>query len=247
MSDRHLRLLVADDERLARALVRRYAAGVPDVSVAAECGDTQALEDLLAARTFDAALLDIRMPGPDIFEVLARVAERRPLPPLIFATAHDRYAVRAFEVNAIDYLVKPYSERRFAQAIARLRERQAPAPRVDRLLQDLGPRPDRLLVPEGTRMVPVAITDIAWIRAEGDYARLHCPGRSYLVSRTLNELEARLDPAMFLRVHRSAIVRLDQIGEVRPEGSSRYRLTLKDGTTLIVSRTRADALRRLIL
>jgi two-component system LytT family response regulator len=96
-------------------------------------------------------------------------------------------------------------------------------------------------------MVPLDVGAIAWISAEGDYARLHAGGQSYLVYRTLNELEARLDPAQFLRVHRSAIVRLDQIEEVRPAGSSRYRLTLKDGTTIVVSRTRAASLKRLIL
>jgi two-component system LytT family response regulator len=245
-----VRLLVADDEALARKLVRRYVTRRSDLEIVCECADTRTLEAALEQDSADAALLDIRMPGPDLFGVLAGVAERRPLPALIFATAYDRYAVRAFDVNAVDYLVKPFTEVRFGEAIARLHERRrrgTPAEGVSRLLRDLGSRPDRLLVPDGQRMVPLAVSTIGWIRAEGDYARIHAEGKSYLVYRTLNELEARLDPAQFLRVHRSAIVRLDRIVEVRAADSSRYRLMLSDGTTLIVSRSRAAALKRLIL
>ena len=250
MSTDLLRLLVADDEVLARKLLRQYASACEGVEVVRECADTAALEAALDQEPVDAALLDIRMPGRDVFDVLAEVAERKPLPSLIFATAYDRYAVRAFDVNAVDYLVKPFTGPRFDAAIARLRERRradTPAMGVTRLLRDLGRRPDRLLVPEGRRMVPLAVSAIGWIRAEGDYARIHSGGRSYLVYRTLNDLEARLDPAEFIRVHRSAIVRLDQIAEVRSADSSRYRLTPTDGTTLIVSRSRAAALRELIL
>jgi len=245
-----IRLLVADDEALARKLVRRYAAKRSDLEIVHECADTGALEAALDTASADAALLDIRMPGRDLFDVLAEVAQRRPLPALVFATAYNRYAVRAFEVNAVDYLVKPFTDVRFGEAIARLHERRRIGTRADgvsRLLRDLGGRPDRLLVPDGQRMVPLAVSTINWIRAEGDYARIHAEGKTYLVYRTLNELEARLDPTQFLRVHRSAIVRLDRIAEVRAAGSSRYRLTLSDGTTLIVSRSRAGALKRLIL
>ena len=245
-----IRLLIADDEALARRLLRQYAAGCDGVDVVCECADTKALEKALEGDSFDAALLDIRMPGRDIFDALADVARGRPLPALIFATAYDRYAVRAFEVNAVDYLVKPFTHARFKEAVARLRERRragTSAEGVARLLRDLGRRPDRLLVPDGHRIVPLPVSSLVWIKAEGDYARIHTRGKSYLVYRTLTDLEARLDPAEFLRVHRSAIVRTDQIADATPAGSSRYRLTLADGTTLIVSRRRAEALKRLIL
>ena len=115
------------------------------------------------------------------------------------------------------------------------------------LLRDLGPRPDRILVPFRGRLIPIAVTEIVWIRAEGDYARIHATARSYLVSRTLTELEKRLDPAQFIRIHRSAIVRADKIREVTGEGSSRYRVTLEDGTALIVSRSRSPQLRKWLL
>jgi two-component system, LytTR family, response regulator len=250
MSSEPLRLLVADDEALARRLVRQYAAACPGVEVVRECADTTALAAALAEDGADAALLDIRMPGRDLFDVLAQAAERQALPALVFATAYDRYAVRAFELNAVDYLVKPFTAARFEAAMVRVRDRRRHGGSdegLPKLLRDLGPRPDRLLVPDGTRMVPLAITAVTWIRAEGDYARIHADGKSYLVYRTLSDLEARLDPASFLRIHRSAIIRLDRIAEVQPVGSSRYRVRLADGTVLVVSRSRAATLRKLIL
>jgi two-component system LytT family response regulator len=117
-------------------------------------------------------------------------------------------------------------------------------PALARALRDLGPRPDRLLVPDGRRMVPIQIADIEWIKAEGDYVRVFAGGRGYLVGRTLKELEARLDPAQFVRVHRSALVQTSHIREVRAEGSSRYKVLLSDGTTVIVSRSRAPELKK---
>ena len=250
MSPDLLRLIVADDEALARGLVRDYVARCSGVRIVHECIDVATLAAALEQGGADAAMLDIRMPGRDVFEVLDEIRQRQPLPAVVFATAYDRYAVRAFEMNAVDYLVKPFTESRFAETIGRLRDYQrrgTPADGVPRLLRDLGRRPDRLLVPEGRRIVPVAVSAIGWIQAEGDYARIHADGKSYLVYRTLNELEARLDPAEFLRVHRSAIVRLDQIQEIEPAGSGRYRVTLQGGGTLTVSRGRAQALKQLIL
>jgi two-component system, LytTR family, response regulator len=250
MSSELLHLLVADDERLARKLAHQYAAACSGIEVVHECADTASLGAALREQSVDAALLDIRMPGRNVFDVLAEVASVHSLPLIVFATAYDRYALRAFEVNAVDYLLKPFTEARFRAAMDRLQDRRrtGTSPQgVSTLLRDLGPRPDRLLVPQGKVMVPLAVADITWIRAEGDYARIHAKGGSYLVYRTLTELEARLDPAQFLRVHRSTIVRLDGIVEVQPTDNSRYRVTLTDGTTLIVSRSGATALRNLIL
>lgn len=248
MVDR-IRLIVADDEALARRLIRKYTAGCAGVEIVYECADTTTLAAALVDVRADAALVDVRMPGEDLFDVLAHVAQQHQLPALVFATAYDRYAVRAFDLNAVDYLVKPFTATRFEAAIARLHERAGghAADGVPRLLRDLGRRPDRLLVPDGPRMVPLALTSILWIRAEGDYARIHTDGKSYLVYRTLNDLEMRLEASQFLRIHRSAIVRLDQIAEVQPAGSSRYRVMLVDGTSLVVSRSRAATLKGLIL
>lgn len=245
-----LRLLIADDEPLATDLLRRYAAAVPELDLVCECGTTGEVAAGLTRQRPDVALLDIRMPGTDIFDVLSIAASQGPLPSIIFATAYDGYAVRAFEMNAIDYLLKPYTEDRFVEAIRRVRDRRqerhdrGDAGALERALRDLGPRPDRLLVPDGRKMVPIQMDDIEWIKAEGDYARVFAGGRGYLVARTLKDLEARLDPARFVRVHRSALVQASHIREVRAEGNSRYKVLLSDGTTVIVSRSRAPGLKR---
>ena len=155
--------------------------------------------------------------------------------------------MRAFELSAADYLVKPLSAERFTQALGRARlriaDRESVAAGVARVARDLGVRPDRLLVPERGRMVPIEVGAIDWIQAEGDYARVHAGGKSYLVARSLSDLEGRLDPARFLRIHRSAIVNRAQIREVVPEGSGRHTVGLADGTRLVLSRSRADLLR----
>jgi len=246
-----LTLLIADDEPLARDLVRRYATSQAGLEIVAECTTGDELADALARQRPDLLLLDIRMPGRDVFGVLEReAAGPRPLPAVIFATAFDNYAVRAFDLNAIDYLVKPYTEDRFAEAIRRVRSKQAvdrSTDRLERVIKDLGTHPDRLLVPDGRKMVPLAIADIVWIKAEDDYARVFASGRSYLVSRTLKELEIRLDPERFARIHRSAIVQTSHIREVIAAGGSRYRVRLSDGTDVLVSRSRAPGLRKWML
>jgi len=244
-----LRVIVADDEPLARRLVRDLIARQRDVDVIAECADGDELAGALERRAADVLLLDVRMPGRDVFDVLDDRARRSPasMPAVIFTTAYQRYAVRAFELNAADYLVKPLSAERFTQAFERARlriaDRGAAAAAVARVARDLGGRPDRLLVPERGRMVPVEVEAIDWIQAEGDYARVHAAGKSYLVARSLREIDRRLDPARFTRIHRSAIVNRARIREVVPEGSSRHTVVLADGTRLVLSRGRANHLR----
>jgi len=197
----------------------------------------------------DVLLLDVRMPGRDVFDVLDDRAKRAPdtMPAVIFTTAYERYAVRAFELNAADYLVKPLPRDRLERALARARSRvgnrHADVGHIRQVARDLGKRPDRLLVPERGRMVPLDVSAIDWIQAEGDYARVHAGGRSYLVARSMTDLERRLDADRFPRIHRSAIVNRDRIREVTPEGSSRYTVTLDDGTRLVLSRRRASQLR----
>src|SRR5215510_14166044 len=138
-----IRLIVADDEALARRLIRKYTAGCAGVEIVCECSDTTTLAEALVDVPAEAALVDVRMPGDDLFDVLATVAEQHPLPSLVFATAYDRYAVRAFDLNAVDYLVKPFTASRFETTIARLRGRgKGTADGMPRLLRDLGRRPD---------------------------------------------------------------------------------------------------------
>jgi two-component system LytT family response regulator len=239
-----LRLLIADDEKLARDLVRRYVESERDVVIVAECNDGDDLARELPRVRADVALLDIVMPGSDIFAVLAAI-DPRVMPLVIFTTAFDRYAVRAFEMNAVDYILKPITAARLNAAMERARDRKPVAENLSRLIRDLGPRPDRILVPHRGGMVPVATNEIQWIKAEGDYSRMHTlSGKSYLVTRTLTDLEHRLDRNAFMRIHRSAIIRTDTIREVKSEGSARLRVVLDDGTELIVSRGRAAHLKR---
>lgn len=242
-----LRVIVAEDEALARELVRSYLEAHPDVDLLAECGTGDELATRLNGSSADLLVLDVSMPGRDVFEVLAESGvEREGVPYVVFTTAYDQYAIRAFETNAVDFLLKPFTEARFAAALARVRTRLASAPQrqpIRQLLEDLGRRPKRLLVPAGGGLVPLAVSDIDWIKAERDYSRLYVKEKTYLLSRSLSELEGRLDPDQFARIHRSAIVNLTRIKEVKPQGSRRFRVVLQDGTELILSRTRAQVLR----
>jgi two-component system LytT family response regulator len=241
---------IADDEPLARHRLRQLLADIRSVDIVAECVSGDEVAVALDTHAIDVLLLDVRMPGRDVFDLLDERAHTVPncLPAVVFTTAHEHYAVRAFQVNAADYLVKPLDPMRFHEAMqraaARMSDRMASAATVGQVARDLGRRPERLLVPERGRMVQVAVSTIDWIQAEGDYARVHANGKSYLIARSLTELERRLDEARFVRIHRSAIINVDRVKEVKPEGSRRYSVVLLDGTRLVLSRSRADQLKR---
>ncbi len=249
--DRPLSLVIVDDEPPARELLRAYVEGRADLELAGEADSGASALEVIARRQPDVVLLDVQMPAGDGFSVLEKLAARGLTPLVIFVTAYDRYAVRAFEVNAVDFLPKPVTRERFDEAVARCRERtwrSAPAAspaEVERFLEDALHRPpQRLLVRERRRIVPVPVEAIDWIEAEGDYARLHVGGRSHLIEKTLKELERLLGPRGFARIHRGAMVNLNRIGELRPLGSARYALMLRDGTRLTVSRSYSEMFRR---
>lgn len=244
--DRTLRLVIVDDEPPARELLRAYVEGRADLELAGEADSGTAALEVIARCQPDVVLLDVQMPAGDGFSVLEKLAARGLAPLVIFVTAYDRYAVRAFEVNAVDFLPKPVTRERFAEAIDRCRERTwKSVAEVDRFLEDALHRPpQRLLVRERRRIVPVPVDAIDWIEAEGDYARLHVGGRSHLIEKTLKELERLLAPRGFARIHRGAVVNLNRIGELRPLGSARYALILRDGTRLTVSRSYSEMFRR---
>jgi two-component system, LytTR family, response regulator len=248
MATEPITVLLVDDEPLARVFARQHLSAIDAVSIVGECDNGDSFRDAVKRFGPTVVLLDVHMPGANVFETLDRMsAERDPLPSIIFATAFDAYAVRAFEHNAVDYLVKPYTRDRLRSAIDRIRDRSGSAARgatrIETVARDLGPAPTRLLVPDGPRLVPIPMDAIIWLQAEDDFVHLHTKDRSYLLSRSLTELEKRLDARRFLRVHRSAIVQMSRILEVRPEGSGRYGLRLEGGTTVIVSRSHAHKLR----
>jgi two-component system LytT family response regulator len=248
-----IRVVVADDEPLARERIRTLLAAHSDVELVAECGDGEDTIRELAARRPDLVFLDVQMPELDGFGVLAAFpADQRPY--VVFVTAFDEHAVRAFEVNAVDYLLKPVEPRRFEAALARVRERIT-GPHADRdaaleaVLDELRRargHASRLVVRDGSRVSFVRAEEIDWIDAAGNYARLHVGGNVHLLREALKTLEARLDPDRFLRVHRSAIINLERIASVEPYFHGEYILTLRDGTRLTSSRTHSARLRSLL-
>jgi two-component system LytT family response regulator len=227
-----IRVAVVDDEPLARRGVLARLDSEPDITVVAEATDGHALAALRRSEV-DVAIVDVQMPGLSGLDALAAIpiAER---PLAILLTAHDSFAVRAFELGAVDYLLKPIDDERFAESIERARRQ------LGRVASTTPA--ERFAIRIGTRVQYVAATDVEWIEADGDYAALHVRGERHLLRETLHTLSKRLDPARFLRVHRSAIVRVDQVAEMQPRPNRDAVLRLRDGATLRASRTYIDAL-----
>ena len=248
-----LRVVIADDEPLVRERVRTLLATRADVTLVAECADGAAALIAIQDLEPDVALLDVQMPELDGFEVVdALPPERRPA--IIFVTAYDEYAVRAFDINAVDYLMKPLEPPRFHAALDRVSTRRnapasAPQPELAALLREvraLRGYGERLVVRDGDRVSFVANADVDRIEAAGNYVRLHVGAGSMLMREPLKTVEARLDPDRFLRIHRSTIVNVARIAHVEPHFHGEYIVTLRDGTRVTSSRSYSDRLRRLL-
>jgi two-component system LytT family response regulator len=246
-----VRVLIADDEPPARAKLRRFLDADPEVAVAGEAASgTEAVEMIERLRP-DLVFLDIQMPGADGFGVLQAI-DPAAMPHVVFVTAYDEYALRAFEVHAVDYLLKPYDADRFRTALARAKERVRARPsagdgtldeRIRRVLAEARPAPaylERVLVRTGTRAVFLRTDEIDWLEAEENYVRLHAGRESYLVRGTLAGLEERLDPARFIRVHRSHMVNVASIRELHPWSHGDWMIVLHDGRELMLSRRYRD-------
>ena len=250
---REIRALIVDDEPLARRGIRQLLEREPDVTVVGEARNGR--EALRALRTLDPELvfLDVQMPEVDGFAVLRAVGPER-MPPVIFVTAYDAFAVRAFDAHAIDYLVKPLREARFAEAVQRVRERLRSADAVtlsrqlsallattaDARLAPQAATGRRIVVPTSTGELVLDAEEIDWIEADDYYAAVHTRGRRHLIRESLSSLESRLDPARFVRVHRSAIVNLDRVREYRTDTPGESAVLLRDGTRIAVSRRRRE-------
>lgn len=235
-----IRALLVDDERPARRKMARCIAAAPDFEIVGEASDAkQALAEIARLRP-DVVFLDVEMPKGDGFVVAG--ALQPPLPEIVFVTAHDRFALQAFEVHALDYLLKPYDEERFARVLERVRERCRRAPdrdllgRLERLLAEVQAYPDRVLVSENDRSFFVPVASIDWLEGARNYVILHADGKSHSLRGTLDALSKKLDPSAFVRVNRSAIVRLDSIRELQPWFHGEYRIVMKDGSTVAWSR-----------
>jgi two-component system, LytTR family, response regulator len=245
------RVVVVDDEPLARRRLKRLLAASGAATMVGEAGDGLTAVACINELRPDVVLLDVQMPELDGFGVVSRLTPPAPL--IIFLTAFDRYAIRAFEVHAVDYLLKPVSRERLADALSHARGRLASREddrdaNVAALIESLARRPGvtRLPVRSEGRVELVDVGAIDWIEAADNYVVLHAGGRTHVLRETLARLEQRLDPEEFVRIHRSAIVRLDRV--VRLESASRgdYDVTLRDGTRLTLSRTCRGRLERAI-
>jgi two-component system LytT family response regulator len=249
------RVLIADDEPLARERVRMMLEGGPGYSIVAECGDGPAAVEAILEYAPELVFLDIQMPGLDGLEVIAALEDARTPPAVIFVTAHDGYAVKAFDVGAVDYLLKPFDKGRFAGALARAERRLAGGAgaaidaELKSLLKTIGsrqPYPERFLVRAAKHLYFVRAADIDWVDGASNYVRLHIGGRGHLVRDTLKAIAAKLPPERFVRVHRSVIVNLDRIERLEPHGHGEYRITLKDGTSITSSRGHSRELQALL-
>jgi two-component system LytT family response regulator len=239
-----IRTVIVDDEPLARQRLRRLLEADPDIAIVGESGDgQQAVADLREFRP-DLVFLDVQMPVLDGFGVL-QALDGTAWPVVIFVTAHDRYALKAFEVHALDYLLKPFDKARFAVALerakAQVRQESAAAlnERLQELLQGVSARrqvPERLMVKSGGRIYFVRTDDIDWIEAAANYVRLHVGKEDHLLRESMSGLEKKLDPSRFVRIHRSTIVNLERIRELQPAFHGDYVVILRDGTELALSR-----------
>jgi two-component system LytT family response regulator len=240
-----IRTLIVDDEVLARRGIRQYLALEPDIEVVGECGDGLAAIDAIAALQPDLVFLDIAMPEADGFDVVAAVGPDS-MPATIFVTAYDQYAVRAFEIHALDYLLKPVEPERIRTAVARARAQLSARPddlaaRVAAVLGELGRGPARrylrrLAVKKAGRVLLVDIDEVMRLEASGNYIEVHTRGRMHLLRETLSGLEARLDPDGFVRVSRSCIVNARHIRELQPQSGGDFVLVLADDSEVQGSR-----------
>jgi two-component system, LytTR family, response regulator len=240
-----IRVIIVDDEPLARLRLHDLLAEAADVEVIAECANGEEAIRAIEGSPPDLLFLDIQMPELDGFDVLQAIGVGR-VPVVIFVTAYDQFALRAFEAHALDYLLKPYDDERFEAALGRARERISQHQRGDldrrlrALLDDVrGDRGylQRLAIPTGNRNDLIRTDDIDWIEAERNYIRLHVRGRAYVLRENMRGIEAALDPAKFCRIHRSTIVNIDRIQAVESLFRGEYLVVLHDGTKLTSGRS----------
>jgi two-component system LytT family response regulator len=264
-----LRVLIVDDERLAREGVRGLLEAERDVTIVGECADGNSAVDALMHTEVDIVFLDVQMPGMDGFQVLHALPPDA-LPVVVFVTAYDTHALRAFDANALDYVVKPFTDERFKTAMERARRqaherrlgkastelaqlvallqgtRQAPA--TGSIVNHDAPRNrwiDRITVRSVGRVVYVRVTDVVWIGSADYYVQLHtADGKSHLVRESMQRIEERLDPGRFARVHRTAIVNLDHVAEIRTDNTEHQFVVLRNGAKLPLGKSRREGLER---
>ena len=255
MNDRTIRCLIVDDEPAARGALRSLLDQEPDIEIVGELADGESALRFLRKVSPDLLFLDIQMPEMDGFEVL-RQLESSQLPVIVFVTAYDQYALRAFDSEAVDYLLKPFSDERFHQALARAR-RQVGNGRIGSLSEELrrlllktapsdvpGEYLTRLLIKADGRIAVVPLTEVDWLEADGDVVKVHAGRNTYELRETMKEIESKLDPTRFVRIHRSTMLSVERIRELQPWFKGDYVVVLRDGTKLKLSRRFRGGLER---
>jgi len=248
---RKITAIIVDDEQLARGIIREFLSAHPEIEIIAECRDAHEAFTAISEHHPDLMFLDIQMPEIDGFELLQMLDE---MPQIIFSTAYDQYAIRAFEVNAVDYLLKPYDAERFDVAVQRainnIQSEKRETEAIKNLLQSIQKSDNylqRLLIKQSGRIVIISTDEINLIKAMDDYAEIYTKKETFLIQQSLNHLEERLDPDRFIRVHRSYIANIDAIKDIVSWSSGRYKLFLKDGKEIFLSRSGYQKLKRFFI
>ena len=247
-SSKTITAVLVDDETLAREVLREHIASHPELSIVAECSNGFDAVKAITELKPDLVFLDIQMPKLNGFEVLELIDHD---PTVIFVTAYDQYAVKAFEVHAVDYLLKPFSKDRFEEALAHARKNldRGMAPAVEKIVSDAhaNDQPmERILIREGTKVYVIPVEKIDYVEAQDDYVSVRSDGKSLLKQHRLSDLEKSLDPARFVRIHRKYILNVDRLARIELYAKDSRVAILKDGTKLQVSRAGYEKLKRLL-
>jgi two-component system, LytTR family, response regulator len=242
------KIIICDDEDDARLLIQQYIADYPQLEIIKECSNGPEAVEYINSLEPDLIFLDIQMPGLSGFQVLQKIVH---IPQIIFSTAFDKYALKAFDNDAADYLLKPYTKERFKQAVNKvLVQNSSNLSGIKRLSDTLqagySPYPEKVLVENGSRMIAVDVNDILWIEADGDYTRLHTAQKFYLSNYGISILQQKLNPALFIRIHRSTIVNTNIIKEVYRDINGYYAV-LQNGNIQKVGRSYIDVIKKLTL
>jgi two-component system LytT family response regulator len=245
-----IRTLIVDDEELARDRIQALLAEQPDVEIVGVCTDGPSAVEAIDKAQPDLVFLDVQMPGKTGIEVVREIGAEQ-MPATIFVTAYDAHALRAFEIHALDFLLKPFDQTRFEKALDRARghlnldKTGGLDPRLVSLLEELHEErkySERLIVKSGGRVFFVRTEEIDWVEASGNYVKIHTKNDAHLLRESMKNMEARLDPKIFVRIHRSAIVNIDRIKELEPWFHGEYIVIMRDGTRLTASRVFSDRL-----
>jgi two-component system LytT family response regulator len=249
-----IKTLVVDDEPLAREGIITLLQGARDFNVIGVCANGEEAIEAIEAKQPDVVFLDVQMPEIDGFQVLESLDPKR-IPTVIFVTAYDQYALRAFDIHAVDYLLKPVDAERFTQALDRARKRleskrsNGSDKHLKSLLEELKSKDrklERLVVKTGGKIFFLRTEEIDWIEAAGDYVKIHINTTEHIIRERITELESKLDPSRFLRIHRSTIVNIDRIKEMQPMFYGDYVVILRNGTQLNLSRTYREKISKLM-